>query len=141
MFKEHSVINVTILQTYFALEIIETTREQPINKNLFIAFKIVDKTLATHKKDWYMKLYLAYVNTNDDENPREKWGSKWQTGMEFYLKSKGSSIKPDVLHDVVVSFLSENKLKNILLNNSFIFNCIVRKPPGSNIALYGCLNH
>ena len=89
--------------------------------NPFVAFKIVDKTLATDRKDLNMQNYLAYVNTNDDENPREKWGSKWQTENSFYLKSKGSSIKPDVLHDVVVSFVSENKLKNSLLSNSFIF--------------------
>ena len=64
--------------------------------------------------------YLAYVNTNDDENPKEKWGSKRQIEKSFYLKSKGSSIKPDVLHDVVVSYLFNNKLENILLSNNFI---------------------
>ena len=96
-----------IFQTDLALEIIET-RGKPIKKNPFISFKIKDKTLATHRKAWYMVLYLAYVNTNDDENPNDRWGSKWQTEMEFYLKSKGSSIKPDVLHNVVVSFLFED---------------------------------
>ena len=64
--------------------------------------------------------YLAYVNTNDDENPKEKWGSKRQIEKSFYLKSKGSSIKPDVLHDVVVSYLFNDKLENILLSNNFI---------------------
>ena len=110
-----------ILQTYLALEIVETTSEQPIKKNPFIAFKIKDKTLATHRKAWYMVLYLAYVNTNDDENPNDRWGSKGQTEMEFYLKSKGSSIKPDVLHDVVVSFLFEDTSLITLLSYDFIF--------------------
>ena len=64
--------------------------------------------------------YLAYVNTNDDENPKEKWGSKRQIEKSFYLKSKGSSIKPDVLHDVVVSCLFKDKLENILLSSNFI---------------------
>ena len=64
--------------------------------------------------------YLAYVNTNDDENPKEKWGSKRQIEKSFYLKSKGSSIKHDVLHDVVVSCLFNDKLENILLSNNFI---------------------
>ena len=71
--------------------------------------------------------YLAYVNTNDDENPKEKWGSKRQIENSFYLKSKGSSIKPDVLHDVVVSYLFKDKLENILLSNNFIsiVRCII----------------
>ena len=91
------------------MEIIDTTSEKPIRKNPFIAFKIVDKTLATDRKDLYTQNYLAYVNTNDDENLNDRWGSEWQTGMEFYLQSKGSSIKPNALHDVVVSFLYEVK--------------------------------
>ena len=104
------------------MEIIDITSELPIQKNPFIAFKIVDKTLPTHNKLLYMFFnpYLAYVNTNDDENPKEKWGSKRQIENSFYLKSKGSSIKPDVLHDVVVSYLFNNKLENILLSNNFI---------------------
>ena len=90
------------------MEIIDTTSEHPIRKNPFIAFKIVDKTLATDKNYSSVRKYGAYVNTKDDENPREKWGSNWRTETEFYLQSEGSSVKPDVLHDVVVSFLFED---------------------------------
>ena len=86
------------------MKIVDTTSEQQIKKNPFIAFKIVDKTLATQNKELYANDYVAYVNTNVDENPREMWGSKKQRSNTFYLQSKGSSIKHDVLHDVVVSF-------------------------------------
>ena len=62
--------------------------------------------MPTHMTESYKNYnsYVAYVNTNDDENPNEIWGSKRQTENSFFLKSKGSSIKPGVPHDVVVSF-------------------------------------
>ena len=46
----------------------------------------------------------AYYLTNvNNEWPYKKWSIK-KHGNTFYLNSKGSSIKPGVPHDVVVSF-------------------------------------
>ena len=84
------------------MEIIDITNEFPIKKNLFIAFKIVDKTLPHSSGN--TKKYTAYVNPNSDENPLENWGILQTTDTSLYLQSIGSSIKSDTLHDVVVSF-------------------------------------
>ena len=83
-----------------ALEIKQvTTSDLPIKKNPFIAFEIVDRTIIhnVHKKK-----YVVYVNPNSDENSAERWGTRPTTATSFTLRSTGSSIKHDALHDVVV---------------------------------------
>ena len=84
-----------------ALDIIDVTSEQPIEKKPFVAFKVVDKT-APSRNPRYEKKYVAYVNANSDESSCEMWGTPPVAETSFHLRSKGPSIKPDALHDVAV---------------------------------------
>ena len=91
------------VQFFSAFDIIDITSELPIRKNPFIAFKTVDKTFATHNKNLYMAPNAYYLANVNNEWPYKKWSIQ-KHGNTFYLKSKDSSIKPGVPHDIVVSF-------------------------------------
>ena len=102
-----------------AIEIKEVkTSDLPIKKDPFIVFEIIDKTLPNYinvgtiyyrnyeRKSHInqKKKYVVYVNPNSDENPAEMWGIQPTTATSYTVTSRGkSSIKPDALHDVVVS--------------------------------------
>ena len=94
------------------------TSDLPIKKNPFIAFEIVDKTLPSTRKEWlknsqyiykniFHKKYVAYVNPNNDEDAGDMWGTPPTTATSYTLSSTGSSIKPEALHDVVVSLINQ----------------------------------
>ena len=54
----------------------------------------------------FNKKYVAYVIPNSDEDAGDMWGTPPTTATSYTLNSTGSSIKPDALHDVVVSLIN-----------------------------------
>ena len=87
-----------------------TTDDLPINRNPFIAFEIVDKTLPYYNDrhvNRHNKKYVAYVNPSVYVMTIANWGTQTTTDRSFTLKSTSSDsiqdIKPEELHHVTVS--------------------------------------